>query len=274
MRAGAGAMAALLAATVGTSTIAFAQNAAPPAAAAPAAAAPAAPAPAAAPPAPAPAPAPTGAPAPVPAAPAPVPAAAEATAAPADVTPTDLTSLERGECTRQLLIAEEAIERDGKYARNWTDAWYVTGASLITLSLSQIFFYHDRRVPESIVNASLGTLLMIQVPDATYNHKTLQGIRTAGVNDPCLALANARSIVEVNEDDANQHQNAFAYIFPIALNVVVAAIVAASVGHWQFAGTTDEGLGTLVGIAASELQVLTFPRPSIRFTGTSVQGNF
>jgi hypothetical protein len=266
MRAEAGAMAIVLAATVATSTTAFAQNAAPAAAASPSPA-----------PAPAPAAAPAPAPAAAPAAAAPAPAApveAPATAPPADITPTDLKSLEKGECARQLAIVEEAIERDGKYARNWTDAWYVTGASLITLSLSQIFFYHDRRVPESIVNASLGTLLMIQVPDATYNHRALQGIRTAAVGDPCLALTNARSIVEVNEDDANQHQNAFAYIFPIALNVVVGAIVAAAVGNWQFAGSTDEGLGTLVGIAASELQVLTFPRPSIKFTGTSVQGSF
>ena len=78
----------------------------------------------------------------------------------------------------------------------------------------------------------------------------------------------------MNEDDANQHQNAFAYIFPIALNVVVGAIVAARGGHWDFAGHGDEGLLTLVGIAASELQVVTFPRPSIKFTGTSVQGAF
>ena len=197
-----------------------------------------------------------------------------ATVTPPDVTPTDLTSLEKAECARQLSIAVNAIERDGKYARNWTDAWYVTGASLITLGLTSIFFYKDYRVSESIVSTSLGTLLMIQVPDAVYNKQTLQGIRTAGVSDPCLALTNARSIVEVNEDDANQHQNAFAYIFPIALNVVVGAIVALAEGHWEFAGHGDEGLGTLVGIAASELQVVTFPRPTIKFTGTSVQGAF
>jgi hypothetical protein len=161
------------------------------------------------------------------------------------------------------LIAEEAIERDGKYARNWTDAWYVTGASLITLSIASIFQYHDYRVSESIVNGVLGTLLMIQVPDATYNHVALQGIRTAAAENPCLALTSARNIIEVNEDDANQHQNAFAYIFPIAFNIVVGAIVAVSEWHWDFAGHGDEGLLTLIGIAASELQVVTFPRPSV-----------
>ncbi len=172
------------------------------------------------------------------------------------------------------MIAEEAIERDGKYARNWTDAWYVTGASLITLSITSIFQYHDYRVSEQVVNATLGTLLMIQVPDATYNHKSLQGIRTAAVGDPCLALSSARYIIEVNEDDANQHQNAFAYIFPIALNVVVGAIVALAEGHWDFAGHGDEGLQTLLGITASELQVITFPRPSVKFSGTSLQMTF
>lgn len=161
------------------------------------------------------------------------------------------------------MIAEDAIERDGKYARNWTDAWYVTGASLITLSIASIFQYHDYRVSESIVNGVLGTLLMIQVPDATYNHKALQGIRTAASDNPCLALSSARNIIEVNEDDANQHQNAFAYIFPIAFNIVVGAIVAVSEWHWDFAGHGDEGLLTLIGIAASELQVVTFPRPSV-----------
>lgn len=251
---------------VGTPTLALAQEAAPPASAhaappAPAAAAP--PAPAAAPP-----PAPAAAPIPAPAAtPAPVPASSP----PPDVTPADLASLEKAECTRQLLIAEDAIERDGKYARNWTDAWYVTGASLITLSITSIFQYHDYRVSESIVNATLGTLLMIQVPDATYNHKSLQGIRTAAVGDPCLALSSAKYLIEVNADDANQHQNAFAYIFPIAFNVVVGAVVALAEGHWDFAGHGDEGLLTLIGIAASELQVVTFPRPAINATSSSVQ---
>jgi len=247
-------MAAVLAfAVVGTPITALAQNAPPPPASPPAAAP--APAPAAAPP-----PAPVAAPPP---APAPTPAPVAAPASPPDVTGPDLDAARKAECARQLDIASEAIERDGKYARNWTDAWYVTGASLITLSLASIFQYHDYRVSESIVNGVLGTLLMIQVPDATYNHRTLQGIRTAGAESPCLALTSARSLIEVNTDDANQHQNTFAYVFPIAFNIVVGAIVAISEGHWDFAGHGDEGLLTLIGIAASELQVVTFPRPSV-----------
>jgi hypothetical protein len=281
----------LAVAMVGRPTIALAQDAthAPAAAPAPAPATTPAPARAATGPAPAAAPVSASAPAPVTApapaavtapAPAPAPVAAPAPApasapepAP-DLAPADLKSLERGECTRQLMIAEEAIDRDGKYARNWTDAWYVTGASLITLSLVGIFQYHDYRVSEQIVNASLGTLLMIQVPDATTNHRALQGIRTAGATDPCLALASARYIIEVNADDARLHQNAFAYIFPIALNIVVGAVVALAENHWEFAGHGDEGLGTLIGIAASELSVVTYPSPSVKFNGTSLQAKF
>jgi hypothetical protein len=265
-------MAAVLAfAVVGTPITALAQNAPPPpasppaAAPAPAPAAAPAPAPVAAPP-PAPAPTPARPPAPAaapPPAPAPMPAPVAAPASPPDVTGPDLDAARKAECARQLDIASEAIERDGKYARNWTDAWYVTGASLITLSIASIFQYHDYRVSESIVNGVLGTLLMIQVPDATYNHRTLQGIRTAGAESPCLALTSARSLIEVNTDDANQHQNTFAYVFPIAFNIVVGAIVAIAEGHWDFAGHGDEGLLTLIGIAASELQVVTFPRPSV-----------
>jgi len=252
-RTGAAIMAVVLAvAVVGTPTAARAQDAPSP---------------------PATAPAPAGAtePAPSPASP-PTPATAPAPAP--DVTGPDIAALERTECTRQLIIAEDAIERDGKYARNWTDAWYVTGVSLIALNLSNVFFYHDYHVPEAVVNATLATLLMIQVPDATTNHRALEGIRMAAVGDPCLALTNARYIVEVNADDAAKHQNAFAYIFPIALNAVVAAIVAVSVGHWEFAGHGDEGLSTLVGIAASELQVVTYPSPSIKFSGTSLTATF
>jgi hypothetical protein len=245
--------AVLVAAVVEAPTIAFAQDAAPPASAHAATTA-AVPAPAAGPLAAASLPPP----------PASVPD-------PQDNTPPDFTAIQKTECTRQLLIAEDAIERDGKYARNWTDAWYVTGTSLITLSLASIFQYHDYRVSESIVNATLGTLLMIQVPDATTNHRTLQGIRTAGMNDPCLALTSARYVLEVNEDDARLHQNAFAYIFPIALNVVVGAVVALAEGHWDFAGHGDEGLLTLIGIAASELQVVTFPSPSLKASTLSVQ---
>ena len=191
-----------------------------------------------------------------------------------DVNAPEIAALERGECTRQLMIAEDAIERDGKYARNWTDAWYVTGASLITLSLSAIFEYHDYRVSESIVNAALGTLLMIQIPDATTNERALQGIRTSGLHDPCLALTSARYVLEVNADDARLHQNAFAVVFPIALNVVVGAVVALAEGHWDFAGHGDEGLLTLIGITASELQVFTYPSPSLTLSGTSLKMTF
>lgn len=169
---------------------------------------------------------------------------------------------EKADCTRDLHIAEDAIERDYKYARNWTDAWYVTGTSLIALNLSGMFMYHDYRVGESVVFAALSTLLMIQIPTATSSGRALQAIRASAAADPCLALENAQNIFRSNAADAADHQSAFTYIFPVVLNVLAGGIVALAERHWDFAGHGSEGLSELVGIAAGELQVLTYPRPS------------
>jgi hypothetical protein len=186
----------------------------------------------------------------------------------------ELAAQERADCSRQLDIAEVAMERDYKYARNWTDAWYVTGASLIALNLTGIFQYKDYRVSESIVFGALSTLLMIQVPTATTNDVTLKGIRAIALEDPCLALTNARFVMQVNADDRATHQSAFAYIFPIVLNVVAGGIVAIAEGHWEFAGHGDEGLSELIGIAAGELQVLTYPGSSLKVSGSSFTMSF
>jgi hypothetical protein len=186
----------------------------------------------------------------------------------------EAVAAERSDCTRQLTIAENAIEHDAKYARNWTDAWYVTGISLVALSVTNVFQVHDYRRSEAIVQGAMSTLLMIQVPTATSSAKALRGIRTAGLEDPCLALANARFVLETNADDAVQHQNAVAYAVPVILNVLAGAIVAVAVQHWDFAGHGAEGLSTLVGIAAGELQTATYPRSSLKVSGTSLQMSF
>jgi hypothetical protein len=217
--------------------------------------------------------------APVRATPAQVPAAPALAApayepAPVVASPADVAAQEKADCSRELAIAETAIARDAKYARNWTDAWYVTGTSLVALNLVNVFQYHDYRKSEAIVFAALSTLLMIQLPTATSSGKALQGIRSAGFQDPCLALTNARYVLEVNADDARLHTNAFAYVFPIVLNVLAASVVALAEGHWEFAGHGDEGLSTLVGIAAGELQVLTYPRSSLKVSGSSLQMSF
>jgi hypothetical protein len=176
--------------------------------------------------------------------------------------PQEVALAEKADCTRDLHIAEDAIERDYKYARNWTDAWYVTGTSLIALNLSGMFMYHDYRVSESVVFAALSTLLMIQIPTATSSGRALQAIRASAAADPCLALANAQNIFRSNAADAADHQSAFTYIFPVVLNVLAGGIVALAERHWDFVGHGSEGLSELVGIAAGELQVLTYPRPS------------
>jgi hypothetical protein len=186
----------------------------------------------------------------------------------------DTAALEKQDCARELQVAERAVERDYKYARNWTDAWYVTGTSLIALNLSGIFQFHDYRVSEAIVFGALSTLLMIQVPTATTNGKALEGIRAVAPYDPCLALANAKYTFEVNRVDQAEHQTAFAYIFPVALNVVATAIVALAEGHFDFVGHGSEGLSALVGIAAGELQVMTYPGASMKVNGSSLHMSF
>jgi hypothetical protein len=251
---------------------------------APAAASPSAHPPASATP-PAPAPTPAHAAEPV-RAPEPVAAPAHATepahasepaAAPESTEPPsrlEIATQERADCSRQLDIAEVAMERDYKYARNWTDAWYVTGASLIALNLTGIFQYTDYRRSEAIVFGALSTLLMIQVPTATTNDVTLKGIRAIALEDPCAALTNARFVMQVNADDRATHQSTFAYIFPIVLNVVAGGIVAIAEGHWEFAGHGDEGLSELVGIVAGELQVITYPGSSLKVSGSSFTMSF
>ena len=87
-------------------------------------------------------------------------------------------------------------------------------------------------------------------------------------------VSSARFVLETNADDAVQHQTAVAYDVPVLLTVVAGAILAVATNHWDFANHGAEGLTTLVGIAASELQVATYPRSSLRVSGTSLQMSF
>jgi hypothetical protein len=206
--------------------------------------------------------------------PPPAPAAAAVVVPMEPLSREQIIAQERADCSRELDIAEVGLEKDYKYARNWTDAWYVTGASLITLNLVNVFQYKDYRRSEAIVFGALSTLLMIQLPDATTNDTTLKSIRATALEDPCLALRSARYVIDVNRDDQAQHQTAFAYIFPVALNVVAGGILALATQHWDFAGHGAEGLSALVGIVAGELQVLTYPGPSLKVTGSSLTMTF
>jgi hypothetical protein len=173
---------------------------------------------------------------------------------------------ERASCLARLRPLENTIESDGKYAVGWRDAWLLTGATLITLNVTAAFNVSERyRRTEGIVLAVSSALLMIQKPVAVTNERALAGIRGAEGLDPCLALLDARNILWANEDDWKEHTNAPAHIIAIALPILTSAIVAAGTGHWDFAGHGNEGVNALIGIALGEFQLLTWPRPSVKF---------
>jgi hypothetical protein len=172
---------------------------------------------------------------------------------------------ERADCTERLKPLEKAIESDGKYASGWRDAWLVTGASFVTLSLAGAYVNHGYRRTEGLVSAVQSLLLMIQKPTAVTNARALDGIRGAESLDPCLALVDARDILSTNEDDYQEHPGKFyQHIIAIALPIAISAIVAGATGHWDFIGNGNEGLSAVVGAAFGEAQLLTWPRPSVK----------
>lgn len=180
----------------------------------------------------------------------------------------------RAYCAERLDIAERMIMKDYNYARAWQDSWYVVGASLMGLSVTSAFTYHDYRRGEQLAGAFQSLLLIIQVPTAISSKRTLQGLRTAAPEDPCLALTNARNILEVNHDDYVQHTKWFNYLIAGIIPIFAGAIVGLSTRHWDFAGHGAEGLSTVVGLVAGELQLITFPRGSLQVGGTSLTMTF
>jgi hypothetical protein len=178
---------------------------------------------------------------------------------------------DRAGCAERLRPLEAAIESDGKYARGWRDAWLVTGTGLIALNLAGAFTVSGYRRTEGIVIAVQSALLMIQLPVAV---STTKGLRGAASDDPCLALLDARDILVANAADAVDHTNVMAHVIAIAIPIITSAILAGATGHWDFATNGNEGLTTLVGIAVGELQVLTYPRPSVKMAGTSLSVSF
>ena len=150
----------------------------------------------------------------------------------------------------------------------------MVGASLMGLSVTSAFTYHDYRRGEQLAGAFQSLLLIIQVPTAISSKRTLQGLRTAAPEDPCLALTNARNILEVNHDDYVQHTKWFNYLIAGIIPIFAGAIVGLSTRHWDFAGHGAEGLSTVVGLVAGELQLITFPRGSLQVGGTSLTMTF
>jgi hypothetical protein len=177
-------------------------------------------------------------------------------------------------CQAKLDQVEPLLDSDAKYARDWTSAWLVTGGALVALNLTKAFQVDDYRRGESLVFAASSTLLMIQQPVALTTRSALKGLRSSQDQDPCFALVQTRYMLETNADDGDLHRNLFPHVFGITLNLLTGALLAVATGHWDFAGHGSEGLSTLVGIGAGELQVLTYPRGALRASSNSLTLSF
>jgi hypothetical protein len=184
------------------------------------------------------------------------------------------TPPEKADCERRLALAEKAVEHDAYYAHAWTDTWYWVGTSLVILNVTQAFQSGDYKRGESLTFAASSLLLMIQRPLALTSKDALQALRTSSVQDPCLALADATSILTSNKVDGEMHRAWPIYVINAGFNLAVMGVLAAVTHHWDFAGHSDLGLNTLVGIAMSELQVATYPSGSLKTVGTSLELSF
>jgi hypothetical protein len=171
---------------------------------------------------------------------------------------------DRAECTEQLKPLEKTVESDGRYAEGWRDAWLLVGAAAMSLNLTAAFQNYGYRRAEGIVGAIQSSLLMIQKPDAVTSRRALAGIRTAEDSDPCLALANVKMILRAHEDDHWQHTHWWNHVLAIGVPILVGAIVGVATNHFDYATNGNEGANMTVGVVISEIQLLTFPRPSVR----------
>jgi hypothetical protein len=181
---------------------------------------------------------------------------------------------ERASCMKRLEPAEQAIERDYKYARAWTDSWTVVSTSLVVLNLTQAFMVDDYKRYESLTLAVTSLLLQIQRPLALWSGDALKQIRAAAVQDPCLALADASHVFKSNEVDGEKHRGWPIYVINAVFNLAVGATLALASNHFDFVGDSNLGVQTLAGIALSELATFTYPSGSIRTSGTAVEVSF
>jgi hypothetical protein len=184
------------------------------------------------------------------------------------------TADDKADCVRRLDIAEKVIARDAYYARAWTASWYMVGTASAVLSVTRAFQSGDYIRGESLTFAATSLLLMIQRPLALTSDDALRGLRLSATEDPCLALADTRSILISNNVDAEKHRDWPLYVIPVGFNLAVMGILAAVTHHWDFAGHSDLGLSTLIGTALSELQVYTYPSGSLKTAGSSLEVSF
>jgi hypothetical protein len=184
------------------------------------------------------------------------------------------TPQERADCSRRLETAEKVIAKDAYYAQAWTDSWYWVGSALVMLNLTQAFQSGDYKRGESLTFAGTSFLLMIQRPVALTSKDALRALQTSAPEDPCLALADATSILTSNKVDGETHRGWPIYVINVGFNLAVMGILTAVTHHWDFAGHSDLGLNTLAAIALSELQVVTYPSGSLKTVGTSLELSF
>ena len=184
------------------------------------------------------------------------------------------TSDEKADCIRRLDVAEKIVAKDAYYAQAWTDSWYMVGSTLVVLNLTQAFQSGDYKRGESLAFAASSLLLMIQRPLALTSADALRGLRTSATEDPCLALADATSILKSNAVDGQMHRAWPIYVINASFSLAMMGVLTAITHHWDFAGHSDLGLQTLAGIALGELQVFTYPSGSVKTTGTSLDISF
>jgi|SRR5580704_13460486 hypothetical protein len=180
----------------------------------------------------------------------------------------------RADCVRRLDVVEKVIAKDAYYAQAWTDSWYMVGTASAVLAVTRAFQYSDYIRGESLTFAATSLLLMIQRPVALTSKDALRGLRLSATEDPCLALADASSILISNDVDAQKHRDWPLYVIPVAFNLAVMGILTAVTHHWDFAGHSDLGLSTVIGTALSELQVYTYPSGSLKTAGSSLEVSF
>jgi hypothetical protein len=195
-------------------------------------------------------------------------------ATPASARAQSATPAERADCTRRLDIAEKIIAKDAYYAQAWTSSWYMIGVTSSVLAFTRAFQSGDYVRGESLTFAATSLLLMIQRPLALTSDDSLASLRTSGTEDPCLALADANSILLSNKVDGEMHRAWPIYAINVGFNLAVMGVLTAVTHHWDFAGHSDLGLQTLAGVALSTLQVFTYPSGSLKTAGTSFEVSF
>jgi hypothetical protein len=181
---------------------------------------------------------------------------------------------DKADCVRRLDVAERIVAKDAYYAQAWTDSWYTIGTTLVILNITQAFQSGDYKRGESLTFAASSLLLMIQRPLALTSADALRGLKTSAAEDPCLALADATSILKSNAVDGQMHRAWPIYVLNASFSLAVMGVLTAITHHWDFAGHSDLGLQTLAGIVLGELQVFTYPSGSVKTSGTSLEVAF